>query len=235
MRAIGMYGYVDKYDFIMAVAKTITIMGKSVLVVDATIDDKYKYMIPNISNEDKYVTQYGEVDFAVGFNSFEQLQQYMGEHNIDIEKYSFVLLDVESVDKYNSFSSVSVDKSYLFIASNLVSINKNEELVRAMREKNQEAELVFTKVFYRSYTTRAATNYMEEKVANYAVKWSDEVYDVSVDEQDIMVNVDSQYSGLIDLRKHTKQYILYLCEFVSKLLGDEDEKNILKEIKRRKN
>lgn len=235
MRAIGMYGYVDKYDFVMAVAKTITMMGRSVLVVDATSDNKYKYIVPNISNDVRYINQYGEVDFAMGFNSYEELQQYMAEKGIDIEKYSYVLFDVESVDKFKAYASKTMDKSYLFIASNLVSVNKTEEIVRSMREYSPEAELVFTKVYYRSYMTRAANNYLDEKVANYAVKWSDEIYDVSQDEQDTMVNIDSQYSGLIDIRKHTKQYILYLCEFVSKLLGDEDEKTILKEIKRRKN
>ena len=221
MRAIGMYGYVDKYDFVMAVAKTITMMGRSVLVVDATSDNKYKYIVPNISNDVRYINQYGEVDFAMGFNSYEELQQYMAEKGMDIEKYSYVLFDVESVDKFKAYASKTMDKSYLFIASNLVSVNKTEEIVRS--------------VYYRSYMTRAANNYLDEKVANYAVNWSDEIYDVSQDEQDTMVNIDSQYSGLIDIRKHTKQYILYLCEFVSKLLGDEDEKTILKEIKRRKN
>ena len=159
----------------------------------------------------------------------------MGEHALDIERYSFVLFDVENVDKYKSFSSKQMNKSYLFIASNLVSVNKTEEIVRNMRENNFDSELVFTRVYYRSYMTRAANNYLEEKIENYGVKWTDETYDVSLDEQDTMINIDSQYSGLIDIRRHTKQYIIYLCSFVSKLLGDEDEKTILKEIKRRKN
>ena len=235
MRAVGMYGYIDKYDFVMAVAKTITMMGKSVLVVDATADSKYKYIVQSISNDTKYITQYGEVDFAIGFSSYDELQQYMGEHALDIERYSFVLFDVENVDKYKSFSSKQMNKSYLFIASNLVSVNKTEEIVRNMRENNFDSELVFTRVYYRSYMTRAANNYLEEKIENYGVKWTDETYDVSLDEQDTMINIDSQYSGLIDIRRHTKQYIIYLCSFVSKLLGDEDEKTILKEIKRRKN
>ena len=235
MRAVGMYGYIDKYDFVMAVAKTITMMGKSVLVVDATADSKYKYIVQSISNDTKYITQYGEVDFAIGFSSYDELQQYMGEHALDIERYSFVLFDVENVDKYKSFSGKQMNKSYLFIASNLVSVNKTEEIVRNMRENNFDSELVFTRVYYRSYMTRAANNYLEEKIENYGVKWTDETYDVSLDEQDTMINIDSQYSGLIDIRRHTKQYIIYLCSFVSKLLGDEDEKTILKEIKRRKN
>ncbi len=235
MRAIGMYGYIDKYDFVISVAKTINIMSRSVLVIDATVDNKYRYIVPTVANTSKYVIQYGEIDFAVGFSSYSELTSYLVENNIDIEKYSYVLLDVESADKYESFSDLNVDKSYLFIASNLVSVNKNEELVKRMREKNPDANLTFTKVFYRAYMSRGATNYMEEKIANYAVNWTDENYDISNDEQDNMVNIDSQYSGFIDIRKHTKVYILYLCEFVSKLLGDENAKDILKEIKRRKN
>lgn len=236
MRAIGMCGYIDKYDLIMAIAKTITIMGKSVLVVDATTDDKYKYIVPSITNnEEKYITQYGEVDFATGFKTYEELTEYMNANNLDIEKYSFVLFDIECAEKYSAFSSKKMDKLYMFIDSNLVSVGKNAEIVSQMRKQNGEEEVEITKVFYRAYMTRAATNYLEEKVSNYGVKWTEKTYDVTLDEQDTMINIDSEYSGLIDIRKHTKQYIMYLCEFVSKLLGDEDEKNILKEIKRRRN
>lgn len=235
MQVVGMYGYVDKYNFVIAVARTISIMDRSVLVIDATSDKKYKYIVPAIENKDEYVTQYGEVDFAIGFNNYEELSNYLQENNIDINKYSYVLIDVESADTYEKFSGLEVNKSYLYIDTNLVSVNKNEELIKKMREKSPEKELLFTKVLYRAYMSRAATEYLEEKIENYGVKWSDEIYDISVDEQDTMVNIDSQYSGLIDVRKHTKTYLYYISEFISKLLGDESSKEILKQIKRRKN
>ncbi len=235
MQVIGMYGYVDKYNFVIAVARTLNIMDRSVLVIDDTSDNKYKYIIPSIENKDKYITQYGEVDFAVGFDNYQELANYLKENNIDINLYSYVLIDVEDADSYERFSDLEVNKSYLYIDTNLVSVNKNEELIKRMREKNPEKELVFSKILYRAYMSRAATDYLEEKIQNYAIKWTDEVYDISVDEQDTMVNIDSQYSGLIDVRKHTKAYLYYMCEFVSKLLGDESPKEILKQIKRRKN
>ena len=71
MQALGMYGYVDKYDFVIAAAKTLGIMGKSVLVIDATSDEKYRYLIPAIDKSQCYLTQYSEIDFAVGFASYE--------------------------------------------------------------------------------------------------------------------------------------------------------------------
>ena len=46
MQVIGLLGYVDKYDFALNLAKTLNIMNKSVLVVDATLDRKLKFIVP---------------------------------------------------------------------------------------------------------------------------------------------------------------------------------------------
>ena len=235
MQVIGMYGYVDKYDFVIATARTLNILDKSVLVIDATQDRKYKYVVPSIDKDSHYVSQYGEIDFAVGFDSYETLDEYLKEKNIDINRYSYVLVDVENADMYDKFKSLPVNKSYMFIDTNVVSVGNNEDLVKKMREVNPDAELTFSKIYYRAYMSRAANTYLEDKIANYAVKWTDELYEVSVDEQDTMVNIDSQFSGLIDVRKHTKAYLFYMCEFISKLVGDISSKEILKQVKRRKN
>ena len=235
MQSIGMYGYVDKYDFVIATAKTLEIKGRSVLVIDATSDEKYKYIIPSIDKSQSYLTQYADIDFAIGFNSYEELMNYLNEKGIDIQRYSYVLLDVENYEGYRKFRNFEVNKSYMFIDTNVVSVARNEELIRVMRAENPEKELVFSKILYRAYMSRAANNYLEEKIGNYAVRWTDEIYEISMDEQDVMVNIDSQYSGLIDIKKHTKTYVMYLCEYISRMLGDVTAKEVLKEIKRRKN
>lgn len=235
MQVIGMYGYVDKYDFVIATARTLNIMGRSVLVVDATADKKYKYIIPSIDTNDKYVTQYCAIDFAVGFESYESLEEYLKEKNIDINLYSYVLVDIEDAQMYTKFKAAPIDKAYMYIDTNVLSVAKNDEMVRKMREDDPSKELVFSKILYRAYLSRAATNYLEEKINNYAVKWTEEVYDISTDEQDMMVNIDSQFSGLVDIRKHTKTYIMYMCEYIAKILGDVSAKDVFKEIKRRRN
>ena len=235
MQSIGMYGYVDKYDFVIATAKTLEIMGRSVLVIDATSDEKYKYIIPSIDKSQSYLTQYADIDFAIGFNSYEELMNYLNEKGIDIQRYSYVLIDVENYEGYRKFKNLEINKAYMFIDTNVVSVARNEELIRVMRAENPEKELVFSKILYRAYMSRAANNYLEEKIGNYAVRWTDEIYEISMDEQDVMVNIDSQYSGLIDIKKHTKTYVMYLCEYISRMLGDVTAKEVLKEIKRRKN
>ena len=67
MQVIGLLGYVDKYDFALNLAKTLNIMNKSVLVVDATLDRKLKFIVPALYNVGRsYVTQYNNIDFAAG-------------------------------------------------------------------------------------------------------------------------------------------------------------------------
>lgn len=236
MQVLGMYGYVDKYDFVIAVARVLNIMGRSVLVIDATKDKKYKYIVPTIDKEESYMTQYCDIDFAVGFDTYADIEKYMQEKNIEIDKYSYVIIDLDDASSYEKFTGIRKNKVYLFTNTNMVSVNKNDELVKKIRSLNGEKEISCTKVIYRSYLSRAATNYIEEKMSNYGVKWAEEVYDITPDEQDNMVDIDSEYSGLVDIRKHTKDYIYYISEFVSKILGDEvTQKEIIKEIKRRKN
>lgn len=235
MQVLGMYGYVDKYDFVIAIARTINIMSRSVLVIDATNEKKYKYIVPSIDNSEKYITQYGEIDFAVGFESSQDLGAYLTEKNIDMSKYSYVILDIDSANMYEKFYTTEADKSFLFIASNLVSVNKTEELVKTMRAHNAEKEISFTKIYYHAYTSRAAENYLEERISNYGINYTQDMYDIVNDEQDNMIHVDSQYSGFIDIRRHTKNYLIYLSELVSKIMVEESAKEIQKEIKRRKN
>ena len=235
MQVVGMYGYVDKCDAVMSIARVMNIMDKSILVIDATLDDKYKYIVPAISNDEKYITQYSEIDFAVGFKSYSELSEYLTEKNIDLERYSYVFIDIETAEKYEKFVELAVNKSYMFISTNVLSVNKTGELVKKMRELNEDKMLEFSKVLYRAYISRASNTYMESKINEYNINWSSEVYDISIDEQDTMASIDSQFSGLIDVRKHTKAYIYMISEFVAKLLGDENSKEIMKQIKRRKN
>ena len=129
MQVIGMYGYVDKYDFVIAIARTLNILDRSVLVIDATQDYKYKYVVPSIDKDSHYVSQYGEIDFAIGFDSYEKLEDYLNDRNIDINRYSYVLIDVENADMYEKFKGLSVNKSYMFIDTNVVSVGNNEDLV----------------------------------------------------------------------------------------------------------
>lgn len=78
MKKIGFIGAYDKIDLMLYVAKAITEMNKTVLVVDATTLQKARYVVPCMAPSKCYITEYENIDVAVGFNNLEEIKRYLG-------------------------------------------------------------------------------------------------------------------------------------------------------------
>src|SRR5574344_308746 len=237
MQVIGLVGYVDKYEMVMNLSKSINIMDKAVLVIDATLDRKLKYIVPALDNVGRsYITQYDNIDFAVGFDSIHDIENYMAEQSINIAIYDFILIDMDSPRSYEFFRTRGLDKTYFFIDTNILSIAKNKDIVKAMRVYNsdEDAKLELTKVVYKGYISRSANDYFEQKVKEYDVNWKEPQYEIPLDEQDKLVDIDSQFSGIIEIRKHTRIFVLTLADITAEIIGDINSKQVLNQIKRRR-
>ena len=78
MDKIGFVGAYDKTDVILYIAKIISLIGKKVLVIDSTVNQKAKYVVPVINPTKSYITNFEGMDIAVGFNNLQQIQEYLG-------------------------------------------------------------------------------------------------------------------------------------------------------------
>ena len=65
MIKIGFVGAYDKTDIILYIAKIISLIGKKVLVIDSTINQKAKYVVPVINPTKSYITEFEGMDIAV--------------------------------------------------------------------------------------------------------------------------------------------------------------------------
>ena len=83
MKKVSFIGAYDNIDFVLYVAKILNSMNKRVLLVDGTINQKAKYIVPNINPSKSYVTEFEQIDVAVGFESFENIKQYLGVDDLD--------------------------------------------------------------------------------------------------------------------------------------------------------
>jgi thiol-disulfide isomerase/thioredoxin len=236
MQVIGMLGYVDKYDFVINLAKTINIMDKSVLVVDATFEKKLKYIVPALDNiGNQYVTQYDGIDFAVGFESMHDVEDYMTEQSINIALYDYILIDIDSPQTYEFFRNRNFDKIYFFIDSEILSVNKNKDLIKAIKVYHKaEDVLEFSKVLYKAYLSRAADDYLNTQITEYNVKWKEQEYEIPIEDQDKMANIDSQFSGIINIKKHTRIFINTIADITAEILESASSKEVINQIKRRK-
>lgn len=237
MQVIGLIGSIDKSDYVINLAKVLRISSKTVLVIDATSDKKYKYIIPTLNIEDEeYVTQYDRIDFAVGFESMSAVENYMAAQKINIGLYDYIILDIDSSKGYEYFRSRGVDKQYFFMDTSILCLHKSKEIVKTMKVYNtEELKLKLTRVFYRAYLTRTAEKYFENKIEELDVEWNENSYEIPEYEQDKMVNIDSQISGMIMLKKHSREYIRTLAEMTTEILSEVSSKEVLNLIKRGKN
>ena len=58
MDIIGFIGVYDKTDLLLNIAKILTKMQKKVLIVDTTLEQKTKYVVPAINTTGSYITNF---------------------------------------------------------------------------------------------------------------------------------------------------------------------------------
>lgn len=236
MQVIGLVGYMDKYDFAINLAKTINVMDKAVLVIDATLDQKLKNVIPSLGNIGRsYLTQYNNIDFALGFNSMHDIENYMIEQGINIGLYDYIVIDIDSPKGYELFRSRGMDKTYFFIDTTVLSINKNKEIIKAMRiYMQQDEKMSLRKVWFKAYMSRATQTYFETQIKEYDVSWVEPEYEIPSNEQDKMASIDSQLSGIISIKKQSKAFVETIADMTADIIGDVTSKEVRNRIKRRK-
>ncbi len=67
MKTIGFIGGYDKLDFLLHVARILTLAEKKVILIDASTMQKSKYVVPTISPTKSYITEFEGFDVASRF------------------------------------------------------------------------------------------------------------------------------------------------------------------------
>ena len=230
---IALAGYVNKTDFVINLAKAISYTGKTVLVVDGTVEERMKYTVPSLTIKEKeYVTQYDSIDFAVGFKNMHDVENYICKRELNIALYDYILLDIDNPTAYENFRSRGINKTYFFVEYSNISMSKNQELLKTMMiYKPLDKKLELTKVLFKYYITRASETYYENKLIGFAIDWNENSYELTYEDQDRIADIEAQHSGIIDIMRHTKMFVNLVAEISSDILKDVTSNEMKKEIK----
>ena len=147
MKKIGFIGAYDKTDLIIYIAKILTVLNQKVLVIDATINQKARYVVPVINPTTEYVTEYEDIDIAVGFQNVEGIKRYIGLSEEQELEYDIILIDTDNyigfegfklneaikngfipvvkIGKLNYFDVKDIEK---YLASNKIVVNEKEKV-----------------------------------------------------------------------------------------------------------
>ena len=224
MRKISFIGCFDKIDLILYIAKILVAMDKKVLVVDSTINQKAKYVVPVIKPTKAYVTEFEEIDVAVGFNNLNDIKEYLGIPIHAEMPYDIVLLDIDSHEGIVNFGINNEDKNYFVTGFDLYSLKRGLEILSGLTEI-----LNLTKILFSRTASKDDNDYLDYLSLGYKIEWNEEIIYFPFEVGDQSVIAENQRVSKIKFKKLSEQYKEALIYIVEQIL-DQDEYGTMKKI-----
>ena len=229
MELIAFVGTFDKKDLLLNVAKTLTECGSRVLIVDATLMQRLKYIVPKISNNSiTYISEYLGIDVALGFVNLNGIMQYLGTNNS--LPYDFVLIDTDNIQTMNSFMISRIQKIFVVTSYEQYELKRTVELLKYYNQPIGVVKVVISpdiedkqeEYFNKLLLTETPVKLNENKV---------EFADTTADRK---VKLQNQLMGDLDFRHYSstfKDSLEYITSLVAE--GRIEQSKIRKVIRRK--
>lgn len=217
MKKIGFIGCYDKIDLIIYVAKMLVAMDKKILVIDNTISQKAKYIVPVIKPTKAYVTNFEDIDVAVGFNNFSEIKEYLGVSENDELPYDIVLLDIDSFEGIKNFRVNNEGQNYFVTGCDLYTLKKGLEILSGITEI-----LNLTKIFFSQTVSKEDDDYLNYLSLGYKIVWKDEIIYFPFESGDESVIIENQRVSKIKYKKLSAQYKEALIYIAEQILGQDE-------------
>lgn len=226
MKKIGFIGAYDKTDLIINVAKILTATKKKVLIVDATILQKSRYIVPVINPTKMYVTEYEDIDVAIGFSNFDDIKKYLGmpvEQELD---YDIVFVDTDNIQGYKQFNLQEAEKKYFVTSFDLYSLKKGLETLTGLENMTN-----LTKVYFSKDMLKEDDDYLNYLSKEYKIIWEEDKIYFPIENGDLSVIYENQRVAKVGFRKLSIQYKDGLAYIAEQILGDGSDGEIRRAIK----
>lgn len=226
MRKIGFIGAYDKTDLIIYIAKILVTLNKKVLVVDSTINQKARYIVPTIKPTIKYVTDFEDIDIAIGFTNIEDIKKYLGVSEEKEMEYDIILVDTDNMEGFNNFKLSEAQKNYFVTSFDNYSLKKGLEILSELQEVAS-----LTKILYSKEMLKEEDDYLNFLSLGYKVVWNEYRIYFPIENGDLSVIYENHRVAKIKFRKLSIQYKDSLAYLSEEILGDVSEANIRRAIK----
>ena len=226
MKKIGFIGAYDKTDLILYVAKILTVLKKKVLVIDSTINQKARYIVPVINPTLKYVTEFEEIDIAVGFENIQDIKNYLGLAENQNMEYDIILVDTDNIEGFNNYELEEASKNYFVTSFDNYSLKKGLEVLSGLKNP-----ISLTKVIFSKEILKEEDDYLNFLSLGYKVIWNEYRLYFPIENGDLSVIYENQRVAKIKFKKLSVQYKDGLAYLAEEILGDVSESNIRRAIK----
>ena len=226
MKKVGFIGVYDKIDLILYVAKILTTLGKKVLIVDSTLNQKARYIVPTINPTLKYVTEFEEIDIAVGFEDLEEIILYLGIQNENELEYDIILFDVDNCQKICEYNLKQAPKNYFVTSFDAYSLKKGVEILSQLKEP-----FSLTKILFAEEILKEEDDYLNYLALGYKVVWNEYRIYFPIENGDLTVIHENQRVAKIKFKKLSFQYKDSLAYIAGEILDETSDTQIRKAIK----
>lgn len=226
MKKVGFIGMYDKTDLILNIAKILTTMKKKVIVVDLTLTQKAKYVVPVINPTITYITNFEDIDVAVGFKNEIEIKSYLGIAEEEPFSYDIMLIDVDNPEMIETFELINNAKNYFVTAFDLYSLKRGLEVL-----SNLKTPMELTKILFAREILKEDDDYLNFLSLGYKVTWNEYRIYFPIENGDWTVLAENQRVAKIKFKKLSTQYKDGLVYIVGEILNDTSENQIRRAVK----
>ena len=235
MKRIGFLGAYDKANFIIYTAKVLKMLEYKVLVIDASSVQKIKYVIPSINPTKSYITSFEDIDFAVGFEDWIEIEKYLGvsinqnnEENeqINNDMYDYVLIDVDSHEKLESFGIEKNEKNYFVTSFDMFSLKKGMSIFQELTKP-----IDLTKIEFSYESTKEDEEYLNYISLEYKINWNNYAFYFQILGEDNKVFEENQRLEKIRFRRLSIGYKDALAYVIQDICKNENAGKIKRSMK----
>lgn len=239
MKKIGFIGAFDKANFIMCIAKVLENLNYNVLVVDTSCLQKMRYIIPAVNPTKSYITNFEKIDFAIGFNNWDDIERYLGikfdsndeemdnknpQYNKNI--YDYILIDIDSPEALKNFDVISMDKKYFVTSFDVYSLKKGLNIF-----ESTDKALNLTKIMFSYEATRENEEYLNFISLEYNIEWNEYAMYFQILGDDNKVFEENQRMEKIRFKRLSPGYKESLAYIIQDINKNENIAKIRKAMK----
>lgn len=224
MKKVAFLGSYDNIDMLLYLAKILTELGKKIIIIDGTVMQKSKYTVPAIDTMAlSYITEFEGIDVAVGFDSFENIKEYLALPKVAELSYDIALVDVDTVSTVESYGLETFEQIYFVTSFDMYSIKRGLESISGLREP-----INVTKVLFSKKALKEENEYLNFLSLGSKIVWQEEaiLFPFEVGDQTVIYN--NQRVSKIKFKKLSNQYKEGLMYLATKVAPEIDERLIRK-------
>lgn len=218
---------------IIYLAKILVETNKSVLIIDGTILQKARYLVPTIEAKQSYVTNFEGIDIAIGYHNFEEVKNGLGLPVSAPINYDYILVDTDNQAGVHNFGIEGFDKNYFVSSFDIYSIKKGVEAIKAIKNP-----IKVSKVLYANHLNKKDDEYLNYLIGETTVEWEEEIifFPFEVGDQSIIYNNQRfskiKYAGLSSQYKEQLLYMAYQILQMDEQIEYNQLRKVFKRIER---